>query len=212
MFQLRCYNCHKGKGYSMDEIKILHYLQDNYLPKDCLYFAERGQQLKIRPKASSIPGFKPPLYYCCDGYSRMTFSYGLVSLGGKATVFIDPLTQKGTIFEILGDYHHSNPQFYKPDEISVKKASDGRMMTHKENFEYTMNRLKHIEEQGYKVFYIWVSDFRRFTRDLETKADVHLFDYMNVEKKYHAEADYTLLPKGSQKYLTEIPRGITLEI
>ena len=40
-------------------------------------------------------------------------------------------------------------------------------MTHKENYEYTMNRMKHIAEQGYKVMYIWITDFKRYTLDLE---------------------------------------------
>ena len=34
VFHLACYNCHKGKGYSMDEIKILKYLHENYFPED----------------------------------------------------------------------------------------------------------------------------------------------------------------------------------
>ena len=39
--------------------------------------------------------------------------------------------------------------------------------THKQNYEYTMNRSKHIEEHGYKVMHIWITDFKRFTLDLE---------------------------------------------
>ena len=34
VFHLACYNCHKGKGYSMDKIKILKYLHENYMPND----------------------------------------------------------------------------------------------------------------------------------------------------------------------------------
>ena len=60
-------------------------------------------------------------------------------------------------------------------------------MTHKENYEYTMNRLKHIAEQGYKVKYIWITDFKRYTLDLEESeknntSKPNLFDYMNVKK------------------------------
>ena len=40
-------------------------------------------------------------------------------------------------------------------------------MTNRENFEHTMNRLKHIAEHGFKVKYIWITDFKRFTLDLE---------------------------------------------
>ena len=62
-------------------------------------------------------------------------------------------------------------------------------MTNKENFEHTMNRLKHIAEQGFKVNYIWITDFKRYTLDLE-KAEKrgtekpNLFDYMNLRKHY----------------------------
>ena len=85
---------------------------------------------------------------------------------------------------MLGDYHHSNPLFYKADEMSPRKG-----MTHKENYEHTMNRLKHIVELGYKVMYIWITDFKRFTLDLEDSenkgtASPNLFDYMNVSKHY----------------------------
>ena len=81
-------------------------------------------------------------------------------------------------------------------------------MTHKQNYEYTMNRIKHIEEQGYKVFYIWITDFRRFTRELERynrgeiEVQPNLFDYMNIEKKLdpNIRVDYSLLTKGTKKY------------
>ena len=41
------------------------------------------------------------------------------------------------------------------------------IMTNRENFEHTMNRLKHIAEHRFKVMYIWITDFKRFTLDLE---------------------------------------------
>ena len=48
-----------------------------------------------------------------------------------------------------------------------------------------MNRLKHIEEQGYKVMYNWITDFKIFTLDLEHAEQIgnigpNLFDYMNI--------------------------------
>ena len=81
-------------------------------------------------------------------------------------------------------------------------------LTHKENYEYTMNRMKHIEEQGYKMMYIWITDFKRFTLDLEDSEQMgsigpNLFDYMNIEKSYPREykGDTKLLYKGSRKRL-----------
>lgn len=45
-----------------------------------------------------------------------------------------------------------------------------------------MNSLKHIEGKGFTVFYIWITDFRRFTRELEKGTNPNIFDYMNIEK------------------------------
>ena len=100
--------------------------------------------------------------------------------------------KKGTVFEVLGDFHHSNPLFYKANGLSPRKGFRKYgygTMTHMENFEYTMNRLKHIAEQGFKVKYIWISDFKRFSLDLEEAERTggpkpNLFDYMNVKKYY----------------------------
>ena len=78
--------------------------------------------------------------------------------------------------------------------MSCKKGK-----THKENYEFTMNRLKHIEEQGYKIFYIWITDFRRYTWDLEKNPNVNIFDYMNIEKSYKKQSSIELLYKGSKQ-------------
>ena len=48
IFHLGCYECHKGKSYSMDEIKILKYIQENYIPNDGTFrFAESGGQMLL---------------------------------------------------------------------------------------------------------------------------------------------------------------------
>ena len=52
----------RGKGYSMDELKILNYLHENYFPEDSTFrFAGSGGQQVMRnlkdPK--NIPGYKP---------------------------------------------------------------------------------------------------------------------------------------------------------
>jgi len=195
VFKTGCYQCCKGKGYSMDEIKILNYIKDNYIPKEhhvSFRHAEDGSQLKIYPNAPKfepIGTFRVPLFYMCDGYSRITYEYDK-----ETKTLKDIRGNKGTVFEVLGDYHHSNPLYYKPNDISPKKG-----LTHKQNYEYTMNRLRHIEEQGFKVYYIWITDFRRFTRELEKGTNPNIFDYMNVEKKCSSEKpDYSLLSRGAQ--------------
>ena len=131
----------------------------------------------------------------CDGYSRRAYEY-------KKDKGIMPTDGKGTVIEILGDYYHSNPEYYSSG-LSPKEIS-GKTISHNENYKHTMNRLKHIEEEGYKVYYIWVSDFKRFRRDLEKGLSPHLFDYMNIEKKYISNPDYSLLPRGSRKMMNKI--------
>ena len=54
--------------------------------------------------------------------------------------------------------------------------SPKRGLTHKQNYEYTMIRIKCIEEQDDKVFYVWITGFREFTRELE-KDKVYLIIY-----------------------------------
>ena len=196
VFRAGCYECCKGKGYSMDEIKILSYIRDTYIPKEhrsAFRHAERGGQLVVRPKPPrNIPGFIAPYHYQCDGYTHKTYEYN------KDKKILNEIEDfRGTVFEVLGDYHHSNPLYYKPNDISPKTG-----LTHKQNYEYTMNRIKHIEEQGYKVFYIWITDFRRFTRELEKGTIPNLFDYMNIEKvKSDIRSDYSLLTKGTKKIM-----------
>ena len=107
VFSIACYSCHKGKGYSMDELKILTYLHENYFPRDLTFrYGLNGGQQAIRnlKEPKNIPGFKPPLHYQCDGFSRKTYNYDRETK--TLTVTGD---KKGTVFEVLGDYHHSNP-------------------------------------------------------------------------------------------------------
>ena len=71
-----------------------------------------------------------------------------------------------------------------------------------------MNRMKHTAEQGYKVKYIWITDFKRYTLDLEESEKngtpkPNLFDYMNVKKHYpldNKQGGINLLYKGSQRF------------
>ena len=74
-----------------------------------------------------------------------------------------------------------------------------------------MNRLKHIEDHGYKVIYIWITDFKRFTLDLEKSERTgntapNLFNYMNVKKHYKKSKEENithahLLYKSSRRKL-----------
>lgn len=66
----------------------------------------------------------------------------------------DPKTN--TVYEYLGDYWHGNLSIYKETDFnkSVKKSF-------KELNEKTFNRLNNIKNKGYKVIYIWESEFKK---------------------------------------------------
>ena len=84
----------------------------------------------------NIPGYKPPLYYQCDGFSRKAYNYDRKTKTLRVTG-----EKKETVFEVLGDYHHSNPLFYKGNVPSPRKGFRWKgygTMTNRENFEHTM--------------------------------------------------------------------------
>ena len=180
LYFLGCYDCHKGQSYSIEEMLILKFLEEYYLNKDIAH------QRIIYPKKVKEGHTR---YYQVDGFSRHSY----VIRDGKFQEEEEG-SKQGTVFEVLGDYYHSNPMFYKTGQSPRKN------MTHQQNYEYTMNRLKHIEEEGYNVFYIWVSDFKRFQREMSDGNNPNLIDYINIDKKITDIPDYSLLPKGSQRY------------
>ena len=63
---------------------------------------------KIFPKTYNIPGFNPPRYYSVDGYTHHSYVRS-----DKKKIFKEVEDEgKGTVFEVLGDYYHSNPEYY----------------------------------------------------------------------------------------------------
>jgi hypothetical protein len=198
-----CYKCMKNKGYSVDEIKILQHIKEKYISaKEQIFFRYGKNQLVINLSSTQKPDYLPflPSCYRVDGYSRFVYKYDSET---KQLLREYNSKLKGTIFEILGDYYHSNPEYYEGYE---KPEFLTRILkTHKENYEYTMGRIRHLEELGYRVFYIWVSDFRKYTRDLQTDITVNIFDYMNKIKTSdnYGKVDITLLSRNSQQIYRE---------
>ena len=161
LFRAICRNC-LPKGSSTDEIKILSFIREYYIPKDeqHLFKTAEEERLVIYPepiKNKSIigGGYLVPPFYTPDAYSSITYYIwdGIVDKSKK-------LGMKGSLFEILGDYYHSNPLFFDPDTYFMNG------MTHGDNYNNTMKRFAHLREQGYIVFHIWISDFRLFIRNL----------------------------------------------
>lgn len=64
----------------------------------------------------------------------------------------DPET--GTVYEFLGDYWHGNPQIHQSEAInSVTKTTFGQLLSR------TIARFDVIAQAGYKIIFIWESDF-----------------------------------------------------
>lgn len=64
----------------------------------------------------------------------------------------DPETN--TIYEFLGDYWHGNLRFFSPEEVNQNNKETFLELNTK-----TFERLHDLLKQGYKVKYIWESDF-----------------------------------------------------
>jgi hypothetical protein len=60
-----------------------------------------------------------------------------------------------TIYEFLGDYWHGNPTKY----LKTKTISKKSKTTFGELYKNTINRFNHINSMGYKIKYLWESDW-----------------------------------------------------
>ncbi|MCK5017730.1 MAG: zinc-ribbon domain-containing protein, partial [Candidatus Peribacteraceae bacterium] len=59
-----------------------------------------------------------------------------------------------TVYEFLGNYWHGNPEIYSAEKINPhNKKSFGEL------YKKTLERIKLLEENGYKVVYVWENDF-----------------------------------------------------
>jgi hypothetical protein len=129
---LRCNRC-------LNEFKRVA-AQHLYKPT-CPHCA-RGQQTSRGEKAwlnsLSIPRLErqfkvPGTNYVTDGY--------------------DPDTN--TVYELLGDFWHGNPEVFDHDKVNPVQGSSFKAL-----FDQTMERLQFLESLGYNVVYIWENDFR----------------------------------------------------
>jgi hypothetical protein len=77
----------------------------------------------------------------------------------------DPKTN--TIYEFLGDYWHGNPKKFKHDDINERcKKPFGEL------YEKTFNRLNELKNLGYKVYYIWESNWKLWLKNPATQLPI----------------------------------------
>ncbi len=65
-----------------------------------------------------------------------------------------------TIYEFLGDYYHGNPLIYNENTYNQTcKKTFGEL------FKLTKNKFKQLTSNGYKIKYIWESDWKKFKKN-----------------------------------------------
>jgi len=80
-----------------------------------------------------------------------------IRVGKRRTYRVDGIIEETkTIYEFMGDYYHGNPEIFKPETFNKKCHK-----THGELYQKTINKLNTLYQMGYKVIYIWESDFRK---------------------------------------------------
>ena len=112
-----CYNCtkkelnekYKNVKYSMDEIRIISHIKLTYFEP---HIAAGFRDITTKPKKlftmtkSIIENYEQPSYYIPDAIIKGTYKYD------QETKLFSKVEEGTTIFEILGDFYHSNPKFY----------------------------------------------------------------------------------------------------
>ena len=61
------------------------------------------------------------------------------------------------IYEFLGDFWHGNPNTYNPQDINPRTKT-----TFKQLHEQTFERFDNLKRLGYKIIYIWYTDYKKF--------------------------------------------------
>ena len=75
--------------------------------------------------------------------------------------------KNNTIYEYLGDFWHGNLQKFKSKDINKwTKKTFGKL--NKETF----NKFKQFEKLGYKINYIWESDWKKFKDGIDTTPNI----------------------------------------
>lgn len=85
---------------------------------------------------------------------------------------VDGYFERGrVVIEFLGDQFHGHPRLW----ASNPEARDMFKRPHKENFETTQVMLAKMAAFGYRVFYVWESEYRRLAADEDPRLVLRRF-------------------------------------
>lgn len=74
------------------------------------------------------------------------------------------IPEEKTIYEFLGDYWHGNPKLFNGNELNKHNNK-----TMKELYNETLERFNILISLGYKIIYIWESDYKKGNSPIEYK-------------------------------------------
>jgi len=151
-----------ARGYTLLSKKYVnaHAKLDYKCPKGHLGFMtysqfQQGNDCPICSETSSVSKVSQKWLDCLGLAKEMGISREANLQIGDHRFKVDGFDSKtSTVYEFLGDYWHGNPEKFKPQELN-KRA--GR--TFGQLYQETLERIKILEEAGYKVIYIWEQDF-----------------------------------------------------
>ena len=121
-------------------------------------YKNRTYNLRIGQSKSEVLWLNSiePMFGC--KIEREKAVLGLPTIGNRREIFVvDGYLAKGNVaFEFLGNYWHSNPKMYDP-----KAYSQMLRCTHGQNYLKTVRRFQVLSSLGYKVWYVWESDWKK---------------------------------------------------
>ena len=68
------------------------------------------------------------------------------------------------IYEFYGDYWHGNPNVFNLDDVNIYNKK-----TFRELYDHTIKRQKELEDEGYKIIFIWENDFRKQLKEIKNE-------------------------------------------
>ena len=173
--QPKCIEFWLAKGYNEKEAKqIISESQKTFSLKKCIekYGLEEGVIRFEKRQDKWIKSLIKNFSKYGDGRSSSSeFAYDIIGCICKRICINRPLKEKymtdkngnhyaydfyhnKKIIEFNGDYWHMNPKIYKANDINKTKK-----LTAQEVWDFDKRKLECAEEHGYKVLYIWESEY-----------------------------------------------------
>ena len=175
--QVKCVEYWLAKGYTKKEAKqLISESQKTFSLEKCIekYGLEEGIKRFEKRQDKWIKSIRQNFSKYGDGRSNSSeFAYDIIGCLCKRICINRPLKEKymtdkdgnhyaydfchnKKIIEFNGDYWHMNPKIYKANDINKTKK-----LTAQEVWDFDKRKMECAEEHGYKVLYIWESEYNK---------------------------------------------------